>query len=54
MTAALLTAAAGGDLTPTEASGLAKLVETHRRAIETADIERRLSVLEAQQEGKTG
>jgi hypothetical protein len=54
VTAALLTAAAAGELTPGEASELAKLVETHRRAIETADIERRLSVLEAQQEGNAG
>jgi hypothetical protein len=54
ITAALLTAAAAGELTPGEAGELAKLVETHRRAIETADIERRLSLLEAKQEGKTG
>jgi Family of unknown function (DUF5681) len=52
ITAALLTAAAAGELTPGEAGELAKLVETHRRAIETADIERRLSALEIQQEGK--
>jgi Family of unknown function (DUF5681) len=52
VTAALLTAAAAGELTPGEASELAKLVEAHRRAIETAEIERRLSVLEAEQGGR--
>ena len=53
ITAALLTAAAAGELTPGEASELAKLVEAHRRTIETADLERRLAALEAQQEGNT-
>jgi hypothetical protein len=48
ITAALLTAVAAGELTPGEAGEFAKLVETHRRAIETADIERRLATLEAQ------
>jgi Family of unknown function (DUF5681) len=52
ITAALLTAAAAGELTPGEAGELSKLVESHRRAIETAEIERRLSALEAQQEGR--
>jgi hypothetical protein len=54
VTAALLSAAAAGELTPGEAGELAKLVEAHRRAIETAEIERRLSALEAKQEGKIG
>jgi hypothetical protein len=53
ITAALLTAAAAGELTPGEAGELAKLVETHRRAIETADIERRLGALEAEQRANT-
>jgi Family of unknown function (DUF5681) len=54
ITAALLTAAAAGELTPGEAGELAKLVEAHRRAIETADIDRRLAALENQQRGKIG
>jgi hypothetical protein len=53
ITGALLAAVATGELTPGEASELAKLVEVHRRTIETADLERRLAVLEAWQEGKS-
>jgi Family of unknown function (DUF5681) len=53
ITAALLMAAAAGELTPGEAGELAKLVEAHRRAIETADLERRLAALEAEQRAKT-
>lgn len=49
---ALLAAAARGELTPSEASEFAKLIEGHRRTIETAELERRLAALEAQQEGK--
>ena len=38
---------ATGELTPTEAAELAKVVEAYRNAVEMAEIERRLSVLEA-------
>jgi Family of unknown function (DUF5681) len=47
---AITGAVAAGDLTPDEGQALAAVVETHRRAIETADLERRLSLLEAAQE----
>ena len=36
-----------GDLTPSEGQALAAMVETQRRAIETEDLERRLTALEA-------
>jgi hypothetical protein len=48
---AIAGAVATGDLTPDEGQALAAVVETHRRAIETADLERRLSLLEAAREG---
>jgi Family of unknown function (DUF5681) len=47
---AITGAVTAGDLTPDEGQALAAVVETHRRAIETADLERRLSLLEAAQE----
>ena len=49
-TAALLQAVAAGDLTPSEGETLAKLIETHRRAVELIDFETRLTRLE-QREG---
>jgi hypothetical protein len=44
--AGVLMATAAGDLTPEEASVIAGLLETKRRAIETGDLERRLEQLE--------
>ncbi|MGY2052279.1 DUF5681 domain-containing protein [Methylobacterium sp. JK268] len=46
-TAALLEAVARGDLTPSEAAELGKIVEVHVRAIETRDFAARLDALEA-------
>lgn len=45
--AAILSAVAAGDLTPAEAETVTKLVETHLRALEACDFEKRLSDLEA-------
>ena len=45
--AALLERAASGELTPTEAQGLAALLETFRRQVELASFEERLAALEA-------
>lgn len=47
-TTALLAAVAEGQLTPSEAKELAGLLDTHIRAVETADFENRLQKLEAQ------
>jgi hypothetical protein len=44
--AALLQAVASGELTPSEAAELGKLVEAHVRAIELTDIQARLEALE--------
>ena len=44
--AALLQAVASGELTPSEAAELGKLVEAHVRAIEATDIQARLEALE--------
>ncbi len=44
--AALLQAVASGELTPSEAAELGKLVEAHVRAIETTELEARLDRLE--------
>ena len=44
--AALVAAVAGGDLTPTEASELGKLLESYVRTLEATDLEDRLSRLE--------
>lgn len=43
---AILAACAAGELTPSEAATLAGLVETHRKAIETAELSDRISKLE--------
>ena len=44
--AAVVQAAASGEVTPAEASDLCSLLETQRRAIELSDIEARLAALE--------
>lgn len=49
-TAALLAAVAQGDLTPSEAAELGKLVDAHVRAIEVTDLHERLSRIEAGQQ----
>ena len=48
VTATLLDAASSGELAPTEAEVLSKLVETHRRVVETAELEQRITALEQQ------
>lgn len=45
--AAIMVAVAGGDLTPLEGQSLAAMLAEHRKAIETAEIDARLSALEA-------
>lgn len=45
--ASIMTAVAGGALTPAEGQALAAMLAEHRKAIETADIESRLAALEA-------
>lgn len=45
--AALLAAVASGDLTPSEAAELGKLIEAHVRVIEAVELEARLRKLEA-------
>jgi hypothetical protein len=49
---ALAEAVACGDLTPEEGQAMAAICETQRRAIETADLDRRLAALEAAQGGR--
>jgi hypothetical protein len=48
---AVTNAVAQGDITPEEGQALAGIIETHRRAIETEDLERRLAAIEATQPG---
>jgi hypothetical protein len=48
---AVTNAVAQGDITPEEGQALAGIIETHRRAIETEDLERRLAAIEASQPG---
>jgi hypothetical protein len=50
-TGALLLAVAGGDLTPSEAGELSKLLDGHRSAIATVELETRIATLEASQSG---
>jgi DNA-binding GntR family transcriptional regulator len=45
-TGALLSAVAAGELTPSEAAELARLVDSHVKAIEATDLHMRLSRLE--------
>jgi hypothetical protein len=44
--AAILQAVADGELTPSEAGELSKLLESYTRVVEVADIETRLAALE--------
>lgn len=46
-TSAILSGVAAGDITPSEAAELSKLVEAHVRALETKDFAERLAALEA-------
>lgn len=50
--AAILQAVAVGNLTPSEAATLAGIVEGHRKALETLELEQRIAALE-EQHGKT-
>jgi hypothetical protein len=43
----IATAVAGGEITPDEGATVAALLETHRRTIETVEIEARVAALEA-------
>ncbi|WP_416896320.1 MAG: DUF5681 domain-containing protein [Minwuia sp.] len=45
--AALLKAVSEGQVTPSEATGVASIVETYRRTVESADLEDRIAALEA-------
>jgi hypothetical protein len=51
-TAALVDAAAAGDLTPSEAADLGRVLDTHIRAIETHDLEARVALLEENNDAK--
>jgi hypothetical protein len=51
-TAALVNAVAAGELTPSEAAELSKLVEGFSRAVDLHDIQQRLDKLEAAQQWK--
>ncbi len=42
----ILESVASGEVTPSEATALAGLVETHRRALETSSLEERIAALE--------
>lgn len=46
VTAAILEAVAAGELSTSEGSAVTSLVDTHRKALELSEIERRLSALE--------
>ncbi|WP_353212577.1 DUF5681 domain-containing protein [Rhodovarius sp.] len=46
-------AVGGGEISPEEAQGLAAVLETQRRAIETVALDQRIAALEAQSKGKT-
>jgi hypothetical protein len=50
---AIVTAVADGELTPSEASELTKLVEGFARVLETVDHEERLKALEGRINGKS-
>jgi len=47
--AAITTAVSRGDLTPSEAGELSRVIEAYVKAIETSEIERRLKILEERQ-----
>jgi hypothetical protein len=53
-TAALVDGVAAGDLSPSEAAELSKLVESFSKAVELHEIQRRLENLEAAQQGRPG
>jgi hypothetical protein len=44
--AAIVTAVASGDLTPSEAAELSKVIEAYARALEASDLEARIAKLE--------
>jgi hypothetical protein len=46
---AVLEAVAAGDVTPSEAEGIAKIVEGYLRVLEASEFERRLAILEGKQ-----
>jgi uncharacterized protein DUF5681 len=46
---AITTAVARGELTPSEAGGLSRVIEAYVKALETSEIERRLQILEERQ-----
>ena len=46
---AILASVASGDLTPSEAIGIAGLVEAYRKALETTELETRIKTLEDKQ-----
>ena len=48
---AILTGVATGEITPAEAHALSGVLEQHRRALETADIDERLRAIEERQNG---
>lgn len=50
--AAIVEAASSGDLTPSEAGDLMKIVETYARTLQAADFEARLERLESQSAGR--
>jgi hypothetical protein len=50
--AAITTAVASGELTPTEAAELSRVIDSYLKAIELTDIERRLHTLEQQTAGQ--
>lgn len=52
VTARILEVVAEGTITPSEGQAVAGLVEYHRKAIEIAEIEQRLSALEAKENSK--
>lgn len=49
--AALLAAVAAGDITPSEAAELSRLIDAHVKAVEAADFAERLATLEARTGG---
>ena len=53
-TEAVLAAVAEGELTPSEATSIAGLIEAHRRALETSDLANRIEALEANRSAENG
>ncbi|HOI96703.1 MAG TPA: DUF5681 domain-containing protein [Syntrophobacter fumaroxidans] len=49
VTGAILKAVAAGNLTPSEGTAIAGVVEAHRKAVETVELEERIRVLEAKE-----